>query len=232
MESSYELRFSEVTHHTESQGYISRQADATTRMWLANATPAQQSACHEAGRLVQQNEPGDRDRAIALLSGVYSQVELDLSMTPATDPTEPGLVIPGQDADVLVKTDGTVWRKFPHGEWSQEPIDADVGRQIYQALKRQQAKVGWLKRRLPDHQRDSLRDVNYGIYTPSELLELVHGEAKARLFATAPAIASKYREVTDVEGDHFDLIIEETGLPVPIRSREDLEQHLPLVTHT
>ena len=130
----------------------------------------------------------------------------------------------------MVKTDGTVWTRSPHAEWSQEPIRADVGRQIYTALKRQRAKVGWLKRRLSEHEQESLRDVDYGTYTPSELLEQVHDEAKRRLFSTSPAIASKYREVTDVEGDHFNLIVEETGLPVPISSRSDLEEHLPHVT--
>jgi hypothetical protein len=130
----------------------------------------------------------------------------------------------------MVRTDGTVWKKSPHAEWSQEPIRADVGRQIYTALKRQRGKAEWLKRRLSDHEKESLRDVDYGIYTPSELLELMHDEAKRRLFSTAPSIASKYHEVADVEGDHFNLIIKETGLPVPIRSREDLEEYLPLVT--
>ena len=65
------------------------------------------------------------------------------------------------------------------------------------------------------------------MYTPSELLELMHDEAKRRLFSTAPSIASKYREVTNVEGDHFNLIIKETGLPVHIRNREDRKEYCP-----
>jgi hypothetical protein len=70
------------------------------------------------------------------------------------------------------------------------------------------------------------------LWKPYELLELVHDEAKRCLFATPPLIAAQCRAVTDVEGDQFTLILATTGSPVPIRSRADLEEHLPLVTHT
>lgn len=232
MESSYEIRFSELTHHVESHGYIIRPGNTQTYGGTSNVPPEQEAVIREARQLVSRNQPGDRERALAVLSGIFSQVQLDVSRAPALDPSEPGLVIPGPDADVLVKTDGTVWSRSPHGEWSQEPTSAEVGRQLYHTLQRQRAMVHWLKRRLPaleEVERDSFRDVDYGMYTPSELLEFIHDEARARLFATAPSIAAKYRRVTDVEGDQFNLILAETGLSVPIRSREDLEEHLPLV---
>jgi len=129
-EASYELWFSEGTHHNESEGCIIRQADGVCRGKLANVTSEQHAAFHGAIRLVGRNEPGYGERAVAVLSGVYSHVELDLSTTPSSDRSELGLVISGPDAEVMVRTDGTVWRKSPHGEWSQEPIGADVGRQI------------------------------------------------------------------------------------------------------
>ena len=55
-----------------------------------------------------------------------------------------------------------------------------------------------------------------------EELQAVHDEAERRL-----PDHPEYREVTAVQGDYFNLIVDATGLPRPIKSRQDLDTYMP-----
>ena len=73
--------------------------------------------------------------------------------------TQLRLVIPGPDADVMVTT--ARWEKMSARRVESGADPREVGPD-YTALKRQRGKAEWLKRRLSDHEKESLRDVDYG----------------------------------------------------------------------
>lgn len=222
---SYQLRFSEVTQLHESVGYIIRHANGTINKVAFNPTISQSQAFNEALLLVTRNDPGDRERAIARLAGVYPEVELGPVTTPPVESHELGYTMSGPELEVLVRTDGTVWCRpaaVPHADWSQQEIRVDVGLQLYDTLKHLRNEVEQLELRLLDSEANASHDLDYGSFTPAEHLAKLHTLAKHRL-----PFHPEYSDITDVQGDHFNLIESSKGLPRPIKSREDLDTYMP-----
>jgi hypothetical protein len=223
---SYEVRFSEVTDIHESVGYIVRRGDAAVHKTVFNPTVPQLKAFHEAVLLISQNRPGDRERAIAKLSKEYPQVELGPVTTPPVESYELGILSSGTEIDVLVRTDGTIWQRpasLPHQEWAEVPIGTGVGIQIYGALKSMQGEVEGLQLQVLNQETDAGQAIDYSKMTVTERLVHLHDEAKRRL-----PYHPQYRQVDDVQTDHFNIIAHATGLPRPITTREELDEAMPM----